>query len=399
VTALIDLRTPGAVAAASGASAPATGPGSLSFAGVTKRFGATVAVDGLDLDVGHGELLVVVGPSGCGKTTALRMVAGLERPSEGRILIGGVDVTDVRGRDRDLAMVFQSYALYPHLSVADNIAFGLRQRKLDKADIATRLHEASRMLELDAVLDRKPAQLSGGQRQRVALARAVVRQTDVLLMDEPLSNLDAQLRHRARVELAELHGRLGTTILYVTHDQVEAMTMGHRIAVMRDGVLQQCATPHAVYTAPANAFVASFIGSPAMNLLSATVERGVLRLASMEHRLDPAVAATLRADGEVTVGLRPEHVDPRPVQTGTGEPGTTIDGVVRVVEPLGSDLFATIEIDAAEPGVRQRLTVRFRPDVGVNVGERISVRTDLVGAHLFDPVSGTRLATIDQTRS
>jgi multiple sugar transport system ATP-binding protein len=383
--ALQDLSLAGGVAAHAGA-LPASS-GQISFRNVTKRFGETVAVDALSLDVAPGELLVIVGPSGCGKTTALRMVAGLEQTTEGRIHIGGVDVTDVRGRDRDLAMVFQSYALYPHLSVEDNIAFGLRQRRVARAEVARRVDEVARMLELGELLKRKPGQLSGGQRQRVALGRAIARQTDVLLMDEPLSNLDAQLRQRARLELAELHERLGSTVLYVTHDQVEAMTMGSRVAVMRNGVLQQCDTPQAVYDRPTNQFVATFIGSPPMNLIPATLhmEAGQSVVASGSWRTTLNCAPTeLAGVSAVSLGIRPEQFAGQPQPSGSGG----LDGVVKVVEPLGSDQFVTVELDS---GVR--VTARLQPDIVVRVGDRLGFGVPLNGAHLFDAKTEQRLWT------
>ena len=247
--------------------------GEIVFNRVTKRYGDTVAVDGLTLSVADGELLVLLGPSGCGKTTALRMVAGLEDVDDGTVSIGGTVANDVEPKDRDVAMVFQSYALYPHLSVAKNIEFPLRQRGFDRAERERRVHEAATTLGLDPYLDRKPRQLSGGQRQRVALARAIVREPEAFLMDEPLSNLDAALRVQTRADIVALQERLGTTTLYVTHDQVEAMTMGHRIAVLSGGVLQQVAPPQELYDRPGNVFVAGFLGSPGMNLLTGTLDR------------------------------------------------------------------------------------------------------------------------------
>jgi multiple sugar transport system ATP-binding protein len=365
-------------------------PSAISFVNVSKHFGSTVAVDHLSLDVAPGELLVIVGPSGCGKTTALRMVAGLEQTTEGRIHIDGEDVTELRGRDRNLAMVFQSYALYPHLSVEDNISFGLRQRKVDRREIALRVDEVARMLELGELLKRKPSQLSGGQRQRVALGRAIARQTDVLLMDEPLSNLDAQLRQRARMELSELHSRLGSTILYVTHDQVEAMTMGSRVAVMRGGVLQQCDTPQVVYDRPVNQFVASFIGSPPMNLLPAKAWMidGSLDIEVGSFRKTVSGNTGFRPSdfGDLSLGIRPEQFESQPRPVGSGG----LDGVVRIVEPLGSDLFATIEL---ERGVR--VTARLRPDVQIRVGEHIGLGVPFHGTHLFDASSENRIWTTE----
>ncbi len=366
---------------------------SIRFDHITKRFGATAAVDDLNLEVVPGEFLVIVGPSGCGKTTALRMVAGLEHPTDGRIHIDGVDVTDTRGRDRNLAMVFQSYALYPHLTVEKNVTFGLRQRKFSPQIIGERLSEATRMLELMPYLKRRPGQLSGGQRQRVALGRATVRHTNVLLMDEPLSNLDAQLRNRARAELAELHRTLGSTVLYVTHDQVEAMTMGHRIAIMDHGVLQQCDTPQMVYARPANVFVASFIGSPAMNLVPARVlgagPRPVVSFGAMTVEC-AAVDGAVNATGDVTLGIRPEQFLDRPLNADRADPGVgRLHGVVRFVEPHGADQFVTIDVH------EQAVTARLRPDAIVRVGDHIVLGTRLEGAHLFDATTGRRMASLD----
>jgi multiple sugar transport system ATP-binding protein len=367
-----------------------TGPskGSVSFSGVTKRFGSTVALNDLSLDIAPGELLVIVGPSGCGKTTALRIVAGLEQTTEGHVLINGEDVTNVRGRDRNLAMVFQSYALYPHLTVENNIAFGLRQRRVERDEIGRRVREVARMLELGDLLKRKPGQLSGGQRQRVALGRAIVRQTDVLLMDEPLSNLDAQLRQRARAELAELHHRIGSTVLYVTHDQVEAMTMGSRVAVMRNGVLQQCDTPQAIYEMPVNQFVATFIGSPPMNLLHgfiSTSGRPELFVGTACKRVSAEIGARVASIPRVLFGIRPEQFLPVPVPLGTGG----LDGITRMIEPLGSDQFVTVELTSGE-----RVTARLNPQVRIRLDEPIALDFSTAGTHLFHAQSELREATI-----
>ena len=286
----------------------------VTFDHVWKRYGDVVAVNDFTLDIQDEEFLVLVGPSGCGKTTALRMVAGLEEISEGTLKIGERVVNDLAPKDRDVAMVFQSYALYPHMSVRDNLAFGLKLRKVPKADIDRRVQEAARMIELTNLLDRKPKQLSGGQRQRVALGRAIVREPAVFLMDEPLSNLDAKLRVQTRAEIARLHQRLRTTIVYVTHDQVEAMTMGDRIAVMNSGVLQQVGPPQELYERPVNKFVAGFIGSPSMNFMNLNVQRSDGKLALTDdkitlpvpERLRPAVEA---AGDELTAGIRPEHFE------------------------------------------------------------------------------------------
>jgi multiple sugar transport system ATP-binding protein len=294
------------------------------FDRVTKQFDETKAVDSLSIDVTDGEFLVLVGPSGCGKTTALRMLAGLEDISDGRILIGDRVVNNVAPGARNVAMVFQSYALYPHMTVYDNLAFGLRNYKVPKQEIDRRVGSAAKTLELDTMLKRKPKQLSGGQRQRVALGRAIVREPDAFLMDEPLSNLDAALRVQTRAEILKLQRRLGTTTIYVTHDQVEAMTMGDRIAVMRLGLLQQIGTPEDVYTNPANTFVARFIGSPAMNLL-------------------PASTLGIGAEGKLA-GFRPEHI-----QLGNGSAAAAhYDATVEVVEYLGDEQLAHLRVgDAA----------------------------------------------------
>ena len=284
---------------------------------LTKRYdgGGALAVNNLNLDIKDGEFVCLVGPSGCGKTTALRMIAGLEEITSGEVRIGDRVVNNLPPRDRDIAMVFQSYALYPHMSVRDNMAFGLQLRKTPKADIDKAVNEAARILDLDRYLDRKPGQLSGGQRQRVALGRAIVREPSVFLMDEPLSNLDAKLRVQTRAEIARMHTRLQATMIYVTHDQVEAMTMGDRIAVINEGVLQQAGTPKELYELPQNRFVAGFIGSPSMNFIDLKVSQdgGVLKLTGdgAEMRPDDTQSALLRTLGldTVTIGFRPEHLD------------------------------------------------------------------------------------------
>src|SRR5690349_2843680 len=281
----------------------------VTFDHVYKRYGDVTAVSDLNLEIGDGEFMVLVGPSGCGKTTSLRMIAGLEEISDGELRIGDRVVNDVAPKDRDIAMVFQSYALYPHMSVRDNLAFGLKLRKVPKADIEKRISEAAGILELSPLLDRKPKQLSGGQRQRVALGRAIVREPKVFLMDEPLSNLDAKLRVQTRAEIARLHQRLRTTFVYVTHDQVEAMTMGSRIAVMNFGILQQVGTPQQLYDSPANRFVAGFIGSPAMNFLEMKVDGSgdgaALSFDGLRLPVPPAARAAVTANGnEVVAGFR-----------------------------------------------------------------------------------------------
>ena len=371
----------------------------VNFEGVTKRFGETVAVDDLTLSVTDGELLVLLGPSGCGKTTALRLVAGLEELTEGTVSIGERVVNDVDPKDRDVAMVFQSYALYPHLTVAKNIEFPLRQRGVDKEERAAKVKRAADTLGLSALLGRKPAQLSGGQRQRVALARAIVREPLVFLMDEPLSNLDAALRVQTRADIVELQSRLSTTTLYVTHDQVEAMTMGHRIAVMSEGTLQQIASPESLYNRPANTFVAAFLGSPGMNLIEGMLVesgpagtgpdtggtgRGTLCVAfpGASVPLPAEVADVVRGAGpDVVLGLRPEAVH----LSSDGSIGAS----VVIVELLGAE---THVICTTETGtrliVRQGATAP-KPAIGESV--RIAVAADPQAYHVFDAASGERL--------
>jgi len=337
--------------------------------GVTKRFdgGAGAAVDHVSLEIGSGEFAVVVGPSGCGKTTVLRMIAGLESPTAGRILIDGRDVTDLAPRDRDIAMVFQNYALYPHLVVRENIAFGLRMRRVDPVEIAQRVDRVADSLGIGDLLDRRPAQLSGGQRQRVALARAIVREPAVFLFDEPLSNLDAQVRAQTRGELVRLHRRLGTTMVYVTHDQVEAMTMAQRVAVMHAGRLEQLAPPLEVYRAPATLFVASFVGSPPIN-------RFVGRVLSdgSAQRFDGALRLRVAAPlSEVaTLAVRPEHLS-------LARPDAGPPGEVSLVEPLGPDAIVHVRLTSGEDAVL-RLAVDAAPPVGTTVGVRVSAPHALV---------------------
>jgi multiple sugar transport system ATP-binding protein len=345
-----------------------------------------LAVNDLSLTVEDGEFLVLVGPSGCGKTTALRMIAGLEDPTAGSLFIGGRLVNDVPPKDRDIAMVFQNYALYPHMSVYDNLAFGLQMRKVPKDDVKRLIADAAEMLDIAALLKRKPKELSGGQRQRVALGRAIVRQPQAFLMDEPLSNLDAKLRVQTRAELIKLHQRLGTTTVYVTHDQTEAMTMGTRIAVMNNGVLQQLDTPQTLYDQPVNRFVAGFIGSPAMNFLDGTVrqtpEGWVAQVEDVAlpipARLVPRVAAY--RDQPIVLGIRPEAV------TQVGEAGRLeLRLPVDVVEPLGSDVYVTFRL--GEQTLTGRFAPRHQPRPGTE--ERVALHLDAI--HLFDPASGAAL--------
>ena len=341
------------------------------------------AVDALELHVADGELMVLVGPSGSGKSTALRMLAGLEDVDDGGIWIGDRDVTYARPRDRDVAMVFQSYALYPYLTVAQNIGFPLKMTRVKRDERDRRVGEVSELLGLTDLLERKPGQLSGGQRQRVAMGRAIVREPLVYLMDEPLSNLDAQLRVQMRADIADLQARLGVTTVYVTHDQSEAMTLGSRVAVLRDGRLQQCAPPRELYARPANAFVAGFIGSPAMSLLEVPLgTNGSIDLAGVPIPLpgDCATAATARGLARLLIGLRPEALR----LSGDG-----IAARVEAVEVLGADayVFCSAEIGGAESRVTARADAREAPERGASV----HLAPDGRDAHLFDPVSGERL--------
>jgi len=353
----------------------------VTFDHVYKRYSAdVVAVNDLNLEIQDGEFLVLVGPSGCGKTTALRCVAGLETISEGQLRIGDKVVNDVAPKDRDIAMVFQSYALYPHMSVYDNLAFGLKLRKTPKEEIDRRVKEGAGILGLERFLDRKPKALSGGQRQRVALGRAIVREPSVFLMDEPLSNLDAKLRVQTRAEIARLHQRLGTTTIYVTHDQVEAMTMGDRIAVMRDGLLQQVGSPQELYDHPDNVFVAGFIGSPAMNFATTRTEGADLMLGNAKLALSGAAAkaaADRPAGSELLIGFRPEHLD---VVDGRGEV-VKIPAKVDVVEYLGNEELIHAQTEGNE------IVALIPSEREVKAGEQIELAVPLDKLHIFDPES------------
>jgi multiple sugar transport system ATP-binding protein len=345
------------------------------------------AVDSLDLDVGDGELLVLVGPSGSGKSTALRMLAGLEPLNAGTIYIGDRDVSNVRPRDRDIAMVFQNYALYPQLSVAENMGFALKQQGVPKEERRARVRETARILDLEPYLDRKPKHLSGGQRQRVAMGRAIVRQPAVYLMDEPLSNLDAKLRVQTRTEVVELQARLGVTTVYVTHDQVEAMTMGHRVAVLRDGVLQQCDTPRTLYHEPINLFVAGFIGSPAMNLVDVGEERPLQLGGSTLALAPPGEAALADAAGAITVGFRPEAL-----QVGDGP----LRAQIRTVEDLGSEVFVHVYLE--HRGDTLPLVSKMLPPFGGEPGDNIGLQ--ITGAtHLFAADGSRVVSTTASLRS
>jgi len=342
------------------------------------------AVRNLDLDISNGEFLVLVGPSGCGKSTTLRMLAGLEPVDQGQIHIGERDVSEVPPKDRDIAMVFQSYALYPHMTVAENIGFHLKIKKMPRAERAEKVLEAARILDLEDYLDRKPARLSGGQRQRVAMGRAIVRQPQVFLMDEPLSNLDAKLRVQTRTQIAALQRRLGVTTVYVTHDQVEAMTMGDRVAVLKDGILQQCATPRQLFTEPANAFVAGFIGSPAMNLMAATIQSEHALVGTLEVPLSAAQRAAATSP-DVIVGLRPEALDLVSAEANGGR--SSLKAVVDVVEELGSESFLYCSVSGhPHPFVTR---VEGLSPVSRNDTVHLVPRPD--GLHIFDAATGARL--------
>ena len=394
----------------------------VTFDGVGKVYpDGTRAVGNMDLEVKDGEFMVLVGPSGCGKTTALRMVAGLEEISEGLVRIGDRVVNHVPPRDRDIAMVFQSYALYPHLSVYENIAFGLKLRKEKKSEIEKRVREAADILGLEPFLKRKPRALSGGQRQRVAMGRAIVRRPQAFLMDEPLSNLDAKLRVQTRAEIARLQNDLGTTTIYVTHDQVEAMTMGDRVAVMRKGELQQVASPQDLYDRPVNLFVGGFIGSPAMNMLEATlaksngglaVEAGGQRLVIDQELLSGQPALMAYEGKKVVLGIRPEDLEDAALAKDVPA-DRRLKGKVELIEALGSEIMAHFTIDAppaltedvkelaqdvgderavkeADEGSKQHTTMvgRFDPRSKVKEGDTAEVAVDTRGLHFFDPETG-----------
>ncbi|GAA1105145.1 ABC transporter ATP-binding protein [Nocardiopsis metallicus] len=381
----------------------------------------TRAVNDLSLDIQDGEFLVLVGPSGCGKTTALRMVAGLEQISEGTVRIGDQVVNDVPARDRDVAMVFQSYALYPHLNIFENIAFGLRLRKVPKAEIDKRVREVARVLELEEHLTRKPGNLSGGQRQRVAMGRAIVREPRAFLMDEPLSNLDAKLRVQMRAQIARIQRDLGVTTVYVTHDQTEAMTLGDRVAVMKRGVLQQVGPPQELYDHPCNLFVAGFVGSPGMNLICVELhedgETGRFRVRVGDQYLDLPESLLHRrpalrgyAGSKVVVGIRPEDMEDAEIVGGTE--GATLTSVADLVEAMGSDVLVHFPLDAApvvtedtrelarDAGTDETLPAtddgvvlvgRFSPRTHVFEGQTISIAVDTERLQFFDPATGTAI--------
>ncbi len=355
----------------------------VTFDHVFKKYGDVTAVADLNLQIGDGEFMVLVGPSGCGKTTSLRMIAGLEEITEGQLLIGDKVVNDVAPKDRDIAMVFQSYALYPHMSVRENLAFGLKLRKVAKPEIEKRINDAAGILQLEKLLERKPKELSGGQRQRVALGRAIVREPAVFLMDEPLSNLDAKLRVQTRAEIARLHQRLGTTMVYVTHDQVEAMTMGQRIAVMSDGLLQQVGTPQDLYDSPKNRFVAGFMGSPSMNFVEIPVGTGDLGVGGFTFPIPDRYKDSIKDAGHTIIaGFRPEHLELGELGGSAG----TVQGKADVVEYLGNEELLHVSV-----GEREIVAI-VDSSRSVRPGDIVNLKLPVDRLHLFNMETGEALA-------
>ncbi len=354
---------------------------------VGKRYpGSTsLAVNDFNLVTENGEFVVLVGPSGCGKSTTMRMIAGLEDHTHGDILIDGINVNGVEPKDRDIAMVFQSYALYPHMSVRENMGFSLKLKKFDKADIKERVGKVAQVLGIEQLLERKPRELSGGQRQRVALGRAIVRQPQVFLMDEPLSNLDAKLRVDMRAEIIKLHRNLGVTTFYVTHDQTEAMTMGQRVAVMRDGLVQQIDTPNNLYQRPANRFVAGFIGTPSMNLLDATLEGDKASGENFVLTLDAAGRAATKGRAQICVGIRPEHLQ----LSRRDDPSCRLTGTVEVIEPLGA--FTLMQVQVGKTVV----TAQIEPGRRIAMGDTVVITCSADRLYLFDMKDSLLLKGID----
>ena len=359
---------------------------SISLKNITKVYpNGFQAVKDFNLDIEDKEFIIFVGPSGCGKSTTLRMIAGLEEISGGELTIDGKVMNDVEPKDRDIAMVFQNYALYPHMTVYDNMAFGLKLRKLPKAEIDQKVREAARILDLESLLDRKPKALSGGQRQRVAMGRAIVRNPKVFLMDEPLSNLDAKLRVQMRIEISKLHDRLGATIIYVTHDQTEAMTLGTRIVVMKDGVVQQIDTPHNLYNKPGNLFVAGFIGSPQMNFLDAQIEKegeNIVARIGKDTIAIPASKAKALVDGgyvgkTVVLGIRPEDIYDSQMFL-ESSPNSVLEAKIRVYELLGAEVYLYFDYNETQ------LTARVDPRTTAKAGDTIKIALDMERAHFFD---------------
>jgi multiple sugar transport system ATP-binding protein len=385
----------------------------ITLKGVTKRYpDGTEAVKAIDLEIADGEFMILVGPSGCGKSTALRMIAGLEDISDGELIIGGEVVNDLAPKDRDIAMVFQNYALYPHMTVRDNMGFALKLAKVDQAEINSKVEEAARILDLEAHLDRKPANLSGGQRQRVAMGRAIVRDPRAFLMDEPLSNLDAKLRVQMRTEVARIQQRVGTTTVYVTHDQTEAMTLGDRVAVMRAGIIQQVAPPKTLYEDPANLFVAGFIGSPAMNFLPAKIENGQVKLPFGDAPLPQGLQGVGGESRDVIAGMRPEHFEDAAVAHERGIQGMKFKAKIEVVESMGSELYAYFDVKGAahsgeldeladdaglselpgQSGEATHVVARLDATSNAAAGKEIELVLDTNGIKLFDPSGGQNLA-------
>jgi multiple sugar transport system ATP-binding protein len=382
---------------------------------VTKRYpDGTEAVKQVNLEIGDGEFMILVGPSGCGKSTALRMIAGLEDISDGDLLIGGERVNDLAPRDRDIAMVFQNYALYPHMTVRENMGFALKLAKENESEIKKRVDEAAKILDLEAHLERKPANLSGGQRQRVAMGRAIVRSPKVFLMDEPLSNLDAKLRVQMRTEVSRIQQRVGTTTVYVTHDQTEAMTLGDRVAVMRGGIIQQVDSPKNLYERPSNLFVAGFIGSPSMNFLPAQLDGDTIKLPFGDAQIPDELKSRLKANGasrEVIAGVRPEHFEDSDVEP--DKPGLRFTAPVSVVESMGSELYAYFDVEhggmestdlsdlAADSGLEdlpkhgssdvQQIVARLAAASRARPGEKANLVLDTRFIQLFDPSGGKSL--------
>jgi multiple sugar transport system ATP-binding protein len=391
----------------------------IQFKGITKRYpDGFEAVKAIDLDINDGEFMILVGPSGCGKSTALRMIAGLEDINEGDLIIGGERVNDLAPRDRDIAMVFQNYALYPHMTVRENMGFALKLAKTEKGAIDQKVTDAARILDLEQHLERKPANLSGGQRQRVAMGRAIVRDPKAFLMDEPLSNLDAKLRVQMRTEVARIQKQLGTTMVYVTHDQTEAMTLGDRVAVMRAGLIQQVDTPANLYENPQNLFVAGFIGSPSMNFLPGRLEGDVVKTPIGDARLPDAVRSGLKLDGggqgsrEVIVGMRPEHFEDAAVEAEEHPDRMRFRTTVDVVESMGSELYVYFDVKAEEVhvadldelaadagledlpshGEGQQVVARLSAESKAAPGGEVELTVDTSQIKLFDTGSGRSLA-------